>query len=748
MVFERFTDRARRVVVLAQEESRQPFKHNYIGTEHILLGLIHEGEGVAAKALEIHGVSLDGARQQLDEIIGRGQTAPRGHIPFTPRAKNVLELSVQEALQLGHNHIGTEHILLSLIREGEGVGAQIIVKLGAGLSQLRGTTIRLLGANSAGDESAVMADPAASVVPDALPEVRPGSYPVDLRAVARGGAGVVGRERELTRMMQTLVRRDRLSLLLVGPSGVGKTALLHGLAARIEAGQAPEPLRDRRMLLLDLDGYRRTDADPAGAFTELLTACVSQNTLLCVEDAHLLGVEPNARMLDVLVDRMAGNGVQVILTVSDEAGRAVLLRDPMLRRRLVTVPVEEPNLAEAMPMLKRATAGLSAHYQVDFADEALAVAAAHAERYDSTLALPGRAVELLDEAAALARVRADESAAPEAEAEALTTALDAARRAKEAAIEKQDFETAARHRDDERRLEAELNATRRAAARRPVTAETVTAVLELASVAVPAVEVIPAAGGAVRVVHRLLPDRDQSTAILIGTATYTDERLPDLPSVASNLDDLRAVLTDPENGAFAGERVHVFADPDWDDIARIAALAVDPVDTLLIYYAGHGFAEDDGLYLGLTRTNGAHTEVTSFPYAQLRKLVLRGAARRCVIILDCCYAGTAIGWMSGDEPSAELDIRGAYVLTATARTDKAHAPEGARNSAFTEALLHVLRDGISGAGEVIRIEDLLPALTRHLRANGRPLPRQRASDTIGDLAIGRNPSWQMVSQGA
>nr|MDT0658508.1 Clp protease N-terminal domain-containing protein [Micromonospora sp. DSM 115978] len=742
-MFERFTDRARRVVVLSQEEARL-FKHNYIGTEHILLGLIHEGEGVAATALESLDISLDGVREQVEEIIGHGQQTPSGHIPFTPRAKKVLELSLREALQLGHNYIGTEHILLGLIREGEGVGAQVLVKLGAELNRTREAVIRLL---SAASETTITL-PATAVVPDALPEVPAVPPSRDLRVSARDGSGVAGRERELTRMVQTLVRRDRLSLLLVGPSGVGKTALLCGLATRIEGGQAPEQLRDRPVLAIDLDNFARSALDPIVDFTTLLATCAEEDALLCVESAHLLGTESAARMLAALADRMIANGLQVILTVGDEAGRVALLRDPVLRRRLVVVPVDEPNLAEAMPMLQEATAGLAAHYGVDFAGDALAVAAAHAHRYPSSMALPGRAVELLDEAAALARVRADDAARSNPGQTALEADLDAARRAKEAAIEEQEFETAARHRDDERRLTAQVEAARQAAVRSTVTAETVTAVLELANVAVPVVEVVPAAGAAARVVNRLLPNPDESTAILIGTSTYADDRLPDLPSVATNLDDLRAVLTDPVHGAFAGERVHVFNDPDWEDIGRIATLAVDPVDTLLIYYAGHGFAEDDGLYLGLTGTKGAHTALTSFPYAQLRRLVLRGAARRCVIILDCCYAGTAIGWMSGDDPGAELDIRGAYVLTATARTDKAHAPEGARNSAFTEALLHVLRDGIDGGGEVIRIEDLLPALTRHLRANGRPLPRQRASDTIGDLAIGRNPSWQALAQGA
>src|SRR5688572_25669384 len=223
-MFERFTDRARRVVVLAQEEARM-LNHNYIGTEHILLGLIHEGEGVAAKALESLGISLEGVRQQVEEIIGQGQQAPSGHIPFTPRAKKVLELSLREALQLGHNYIGTEHILLGLIREGEGVAAQVLVKLGADLGRVRQQVVQLLAPDSTPAPAAV--NPATGPLLD--------QFGTNLTQLAREGRldPVLLRDREVGRLLQVLCRRLKNNPVLVGPPGVGKTAVVEGLAQKV-----------------------------------------------------------------------------------------------------------------------------------------------------------------------------------------------------------------------------------------------------------------------------------------------------------------------------------------------------------------------------------------------------------------------------------------------------------------------------------------------------------------------------------
>ncbi|MFL6249041.1 MAG: Clp protease N-terminal domain-containing protein, partial [Actinomycetes bacterium] len=288
-MFERFTDRARRVVVLAQEEARL-LNHNYIGTEHILLGLIHEGEGVAAKALESLGISLEAERKHVEEIIGQGQQAPSGHIPFTPRAKKVLELSLREALQLGHSYIGTEHILLGLIREGEGVAAQVLVKLGADLNRVRQQVIQLLSGYQ-GKETASAGGPAEGAPSTSLVLDQFGR---NLTQQAREGKldPVIGREKEIERVMQVLSRRTKNNPVLIGEPGVGKTAAVEGLAQAIVKGEVPETLKDKQLYTLDL-GALVAGSRYRGDFEERLKKVLKEirtrgDIILFIDELHTL----------------------------------------------------------------------------------------------------------------------------------------------------------------------------------------------------------------------------------------------------------------------------------------------------------------------------------------------------------------------------------------------------------------------------------------------------------------------------
>ena len=291
-MFERFTDRARRVVVLAQEEARM-LNHNYIGTEHILLGLIHEGEGVAAKALESMGISLDAVRQQVEEIIGQGQQSPSGHIPFTPRAKKVLELSLREALQLGHNYIGTEHILLGLIREGEGVAAQVLVKLGADLNKVRQQVIQLLSGYQGKEPAAAGRGRARRRVPPSSSLVLD-QFGRNLTKDARENKldPVIGREKEIERVMQVLSRRTKNNPVLIGEPGVGKTAVVEGLAQMIVRGEVPETLKDKHLYTLDL-GALVAGSRYRGDFEERLKKVLKEiktrgDIILFIDEMHTL----------------------------------------------------------------------------------------------------------------------------------------------------------------------------------------------------------------------------------------------------------------------------------------------------------------------------------------------------------------------------------------------------------------------------------------------------------------------------
>jgi ATP-dependent Clp protease ATP-binding subunit ClpC len=454
-MFERFTDRARRVVVLAQEEARM-LNHNYIGTEHILLGLIHEGEGVAAKALESLGIALEGVRQQVEEIIGQGQQAPSGHIPFTPRAKKVLELSLREALQLGHNYIGTEHILLGLIREGEGVAAQVLVKLGADLNRVRQQVLQLLSGYQ-GKEPAESGSgrgegtPSSSLVLD--------QFGRNLTASAREGKldPVIGRGKEIERVMQVLSRRTKNNPVLIGEAGVGKTAVVEGLAQNIVKGEVPETLKDKQLYTLDL-GSLVAGSRYRGDFEERLKKVLKEirtrgDIILFIDEMHtLVGAGAAEGAIDaasILKPMLARGELQTIGATTLDEYRKYVEKDPALERRFQPIQVNEPGIDHTIEILKGLRDRYEAHHRVSITDSALVSAATLADRYINDRFLPDKAIDLIDEAGARMRIR--RMTAPP-DLRDFDEKIAAVRRDKESAIDAQDFERAAKLRDSEKQL--------------------------------------------------------------------------------------------------------------------------------------------------------------------------------------------------------------------------------------------------------------------------------------------------------
>ncbi|MCX7538900.1 ATP-dependent Clp protease ATP-binding subunit [Corynebacterium sp. P5875] len=472
-MFERFTDRARRVIVLAQEEARM-LNHNYIGTEHILLGLIHEGEGVAAKALESMGISLDAVRQEVEEIIGHGTQPHTGHIPFTPRAKKVLELSLREGLQMGHKYIGTEFLLLGLIREGEGVAAQVLVKLGADLPRVRQQVIQLLSGyeGSQGDSPEGGPSGPEAVGAGANPTGRTGGpagersnslvldqFGRNLTIAAKEGKldPVVGREKEIERIMQVLSRRTKNNPVLIGEPGVGKTAVVEGLALDIVNGKVPETLKDKQVYSLDL-GSLVAGSRYRGDFEERLKKVLKEinqrgDIILFIDEIHtLVGAGAAEGAIDaasLLKPKLARGELQTIGATTLDEYRKHIEKDAALERRFQPVQVPEPSVEMTIEILKGLRDRYEAHHRVSITDGALAAAANLSDRYINDRFLPDKAVDLIDEAGA--RMRIKRMTAPEGLRE-IDERINDVRREKEAAIDEQDFEKAAGLRDKERKL--------------------------------------------------------------------------------------------------------------------------------------------------------------------------------------------------------------------------------------------------------------------------------------------------------
>lgn len=464
-MFERFTDRARRVIVLAQEEARS-LQHNYIGTEHILLGLIREGEGIAAKALNAKGVELDNTRKQIKEMIGTGTVSPSGHIPFTPHAKQVLELSLREALQLGHSYIGTEHILLGLIREGEGVGTQVLIKMEVDLGDLRSTAMDLIRGNSGLPEDGQKGDLAnAGGVQDKRNQS--GSALLDqfgrnLTTEAEQGKldPVIGRSKEIERVMVVLSRRTKNNPVLIGEPGVGKTAVVEGLAQKIVAGDVPETLKGKQVYSLDL-GSMVAGSRYRGDFEERLKKVLKEiktrgDIVLFIDEIHTIvgagSADGALGASDMLKPMLARGELQTIGATTTDEYRKYIEKDAALERRFQPIQVQEPSIAETIEILKGLRARYENHHHVTITDAALQSAAEMSARYIQDRNLPDKAIDLIDEAGARLRIK---RLTEPPELKELDSKISKLSEKKDEAIKNQDFEKAADLRDEQEKLEEE-----------------------------------------------------------------------------------------------------------------------------------------------------------------------------------------------------------------------------------------------------------------------------------------------------
>ncbi len=459
-MFNRFTERARKVIILAKEEARR-FNHDYIGTEHILLGLIREGEGVAAAVLQNMGVSLETIRLEVEKLVQPGPTTQiLGDIPFTPRAKKVLELAAEEARSLGHNYIGTEHILLGLIREGEGVASQVLMNSGLDLNMVRNQVMNFLGSATPGYSQSGQKTKTKTPALDAFGR--------DLTALAQNDKldPVIDRKNEIERVIQILSRRTKNNPVLLGEAGVGKTAIVEGLAQAIISGNVPEVLKDRRIIVLDL-ALMIAGTKYRGQFEERIKAVMeeikrSQDVIIFVDELHtLVGAGAAEGAIDasnILKPALSRGEIQCIGATTMDEYRKYIEKDAALERRFQTIMVEPPSVDLTIEILKGLRDKYEAHHRVTFTDEALEAAAKLSERYISGRFLPDKAIDLIDETGARARLNV--LVAPP-EIKEWETKIESLKKEKEAYIKSQDFEKAAALRDEERQARAKLEELKR-----------------------------------------------------------------------------------------------------------------------------------------------------------------------------------------------------------------------------------------------------------------------------------------------
>jgi len=453
--FDKFTERARRVLTLAQEEALR-FNHNYIGTEHLLLGLVREGEGVAAKVLANLGVELNKVRSAVEFIIGRGDRAVMGEIGLTPRAKKVIELAVDEARRLGHHYIGTEHLLLGLVREGEGIAAGVLESLGVSLDKVRAEVTRILSQSM--PQGVAQGGRAATTRTPTVDQLG-----IDLTSAARAGKldPVIGREKEIERVVQILSRRTKNNPVLIGEPGVGKTAIVEALAQRVVSGDVPEMLANRRLVTLDI-GSLVAGTKYRGEFEERLKKVIEElksagNCILFIDEMHMLvgagAAEGAVDAANILKPSLARGELQCVGATTLDDYRKHIEKDSALERRLQPIMVNEPSLEDTIEILKGVKSRYEEHHGLTITDEALEAAAELASRYVPDRFLPDKAIDLVDEAAS--RVRIKRSYTPPSSSEA-SKGLESLRKEKEDAIAAQQYEYAAELRDREVQLQDKL----------------------------------------------------------------------------------------------------------------------------------------------------------------------------------------------------------------------------------------------------------------------------------------------------
>ena len=457
-MFERFTEKAIKVIMLAQEEARR-LGHNFVGTEQVLLGLIGEGTGVAAKTLKAMGVTLKDARVEVEKIIGRGSGFVAVEIPFTPRAKRVLELSWDEARQLGHNYIGTEHLLLGLIREGEGVATRVLENLGVDLNKVRSNVIKMLGESKPTQQTATAGT--ASGGKTKTPSLDEFGTDLTLAAQEQRLDPVVGREKEIERVIQILARRTKNNPVLLGEPGVGKTAVVEGLAARIVNGEIPDILEGKKVIQLDM-GLLVAGTKYRGEFEERLKKIMDEirqagNIILIIDEMHtLIGAGAAEGAIDaanILKPALSRGEIQVIGATTLEEYRKYVEKDSALERRFQSIIIEEPSVEDTIEIIKGLKPKYEEHHKLRISDEAIVAATELSYKYITDRFLPDKAIDIIDEAASKLRIQT--SALPP-EGKELEKQLKAVIKQKEEAIRNQEFETASNLRDDEADLKEKI----------------------------------------------------------------------------------------------------------------------------------------------------------------------------------------------------------------------------------------------------------------------------------------------------